>query len=139
MIGLYRSFGDGLVWREDHLLIVTAFSSLDWPAILNWGLWPAIVAGGVSWLTTKVTINSQRERLRREFQLEMATETAIRALLNDGTYSMRSFEKIKYHLHGLEEAELRRYLIRAGAVRFTMSDGSEGWGLLEKHKGQAFK
>lgn len=107
--------------------------------LLQWGVWPAIVAAGASWITTKATINSQRERLRREFQLEMATETAIRALLNDRTYAMRSFEKIKYHLHGFDEQELRRYLIRAGAVRFTMSDGSEGWGLLEKHKGLAFR
>ncbi|WP_447763392.1 hypothetical protein [Sphingopyxis panaciterrae] len=109
-------------------------------AILKWAVWPAIVAGFVSWRTTKATINSQAERLRREFQFELATETAIRALLNDGTYSIRSFDKIKYHLHGFDDDnELRRYLIRAGAVRFTMNDSSEGWGLLDKHKGQAFK
>ena len=113
-----------------------------WPVVdatLKWGLWSAIIAGIVSVLTTGATLKLQREKLRRDFQLEAATETAIKALLNDGTYSMRSFDKIKYHLHGFEENELRQYLIRAGAVRFTMNDGSEGWGLLEKHRGQAFK
>ncbi len=101
-------------------------------------IWPAIIAALMSWLTTSATIKSQRERLLREFRLEMSTEAAIKALLNDSPYSMRSFEKIKYHLHGLEDDELRRHLIRAGAIRFTMADKSEGWGLLEKHKGKAF-
>lgn len=123
-------------------LAAAVLSWEGWPvigAILKWGAWPALVAGVVSLLTAKATIKSQRERLQREFQLEMAMEKAILALLTDGNYEMRSFEKIKFRLHGFDhDNELRQYLIRAGAVRFNLADGSEGWGLLEMHKGQAF-
>lgn len=110
-----------------------------WAVVIQWIAWPAIVSAGASWLTTKATINHQRERLRREFQLEFATEAAIKALLIDGQYEMRSFDKIKRHLPGFDDNELRRYLIRSGAVSFAKTDGTELWGLLERHKGEAFK
>lgn len=108
-------------------------------AIFKWAVWPAIVAGFVSWKTASKTIDAQRERLRREFQLEFATETAIKTLLENESYTMRSFEKIKRHLPGFEDNELRRFLIRAGAVKFSGDDEQELWGLLERHKGGVFK
>lgn len=108
-------------------------------AIFKWAVWPAIVAGFVSWKTTNRTIEAQRERLRREFQLEFAIEAAIQTLLSSEDYAMRSFDKIKHHLPGFDDDKLRQYLIRSGAVKFSGEGGNELWGLLEKHKGQAFK
>lgn len=109
-------------------------------SILSWGAWSAVIAGIVSCITTRATLGFNRERLKREFRLEFATEAAIRALLSVGTYEMRTFDKIKHHLPGLtDDNELRRYLIRAGAVSFKRGDGTELWGLLEKHEGAAFK
>ncbi|HUO11794.1 MAG TPA: hypothetical protein VMU37_03470, partial [Caulobacteraceae bacterium] len=67
-------------------------------AILEWGTWSAIIAGLVSWVTARGTIQFNREKLQREFQLEFATEAALKALLNAGEYKMRSFKRIKHHL-----------------------------------------
>ena len=105
--------------------------------ILASGLWCAVVAVGTAWLTFRFN----REKFRREFQLEFATETAIRALLMSEEYKMRSFEKVKRHLPGFKgDDDLRLHLIRGGAVCFMNKEsGEELWGLLEKHKGKAFK
>jgi hypothetical protein len=109
-------------------------------SILGWGAWSAVIAGVVAWLTAQQTIRFNRDRMKREFQLEFATEAALKALLSEGAYAMRSFAKIKHHLPGFaDDDDLRRHLIRAGAVCFTGASGNEMWGLLEKHKGEAFK
>jgi hypothetical protein len=108
--------------------------------VLAWVVWPALISGVVAWITAQKTISFNQEKLRREFQLEFATEAAINVLLADGNDSMRSFSKIKHHLPGFNDDDLRRHLIRAGAVCFTNpSSGEELWGLLEKHRGEAFK
>ena len=88
-----------------------------------------------------MTLRFNREKLRREFQLEFATEASIRALLMSEEYEMRSFGKIKRHLPGFKgDDDLRLHLIRAGAVCFmNQESGEELWGLFEKHKGKAFK
>lgn len=104
--------------------------------VLGWSIWSAVIAG----LAATAMIRFNREKFRREFRLEFATETALQALLADGEYAMRSFTKIKHHLPGFDDDnDLRRHLIRAGAVCFKSSSGDEMWGLLEKHKGEAFK
>ncbi|MDK9695630.1 MAG: hypothetical protein OEL76_04505 [Siculibacillus sp.] len=113
---------------------------MDWVAFTGPTVVAALVSGVVAWLTTRLTISFNREKMEREFKLEFATEAAIRVLLSDGTYNMRSFSKIKHHLPGFEkDDELRRYLIRAGAVCFTNESEDEMWGLLVRHKGEAFK
>ena len=108
-------------------------------AVLGWSLWSAVVAGGVAWITSAATIRFSREKLQREFQLEFATEAALKALLRADKYKMRSFDRIKHHLPGFADNDLRLHLIRAGAVCFTGPPGDEMWGLLEKHQGEAFK
>jgi hypothetical protein len=40
---------------------------------------------------------------------------------------------IKVHLGGFADDELRKILVRAGAVRFEAKSGSELWGLLERN------
>lgn len=101
----------------------------------------AIIAAVVSFLVSKATLHLGRERLDREFKLEFSTEIAIGALLASGEYDMRTFDRIKAYLPGFDsDNELRRLLIRSGGVSFKReSDGAELWGLLDKHRGQAFK
>jgi hypothetical protein len=109
-------------------------------SILGWTAWSAVIAAIAGWRTAACMIRASRERLRREFRLEFATEAALQALLADGDYEMRSFAKIKRHLPGFEsDNHLRRHLIRAGAVSFVNGSGEEMWGLLERHKGETFK
>lgn len=99
-------------------------------------LLPALVAFGTTWLT----LRQNREKLRREFQLEYATEAALRKLLESDEYAMRAFDKIKYHLPGFrDDNELRLHLIRAGAVCFESRELGEVWGLLDRHHGRAFR
>ena len=109
-------------------------------AIVGWSAWSAVIAALAGWLTARATFRFNRDKLRREFQLEFATEAALQVLLADGEYTMRSFDKIKRHLPAFsDDNDLRLHLIRAGAVCFESSSGEERWGLLERHKGEAFK
>lgn len=81
-------------------------------------------------LETEMAI--QRERLRSEFATEESVETALRKLLSLSELRYRSFQMIRHHIGGFEPNELRRLLVRTGAVRFMAADGSELWALRER-------
>ena len=61
----------------------------------------------------------------------MAESTARHYLGHKG-YTDRSFDTLKKHLGGFEDDELRKILVRAGAIRVFREDGSEWWRLLER-------
>lgn len=86
---------------------------------------------------------AQRERHKAEYALEESTETAIRHLLELHHLRYRSFPMIRHHIGGFEANELRRFLVRAGAVRFMAADGTELWALRERvvddYKNSAWK
>ena len=72
-----------------------------------------------------------REKVRTEF---MAEQVAKQLLEFEG-WKQRSFKEIKGKLGGFEDNELRKILIRAGAVKFKRREDSEElWGLLSKNK-----
>jgi len=115
----------------------------------------AIIAGGLSALVsvTVAAVNSraqranlraqeerqqeelraQAERLRTEFRTEFMAEQAIHSLLSEG-FPKRSFAAIKKRLRGFDDNELRKLLIRAGAVCFEGQAGKELWGLQDRTK-----
>jgi hypothetical protein len=78
-------------------------------------------------------LDQETQRLRSEFALEFAAETAVRTLLMDERWPKRSFMIIKSHLGGFADDELRKLLVRAGAVRFTWKS-QEYWGLLDRNR-----
>jgi hypothetical protein len=82
----------------------------------------SVVGGLISW---KLETGRLREELRTEF---MAEETISQLLLHQ-RWPLRSFERIKHHIGGFTDDELRQLLVRAGAVRFKGDDGEEMWGL----------
>lgn len=84
--------------------------------------------------TGYVTFRVQEERLKKELQTEFMAEKVVNRLLNDEKWQKRSFEEIKKRLGGFEDDELRKLLVRSGAVRFEKNDGSELWGLIERNK-----
>ena len=93
-----------------------------------------IVALLTSILTSLITIHLSRQRLEREYQLEFATEKVAHELMNHPEWTKRSFMVIKHHLHGFEDDELRKTLIRAGAIRFEdPKNRKELWGLLSRN------
>ena len=46
--------------------------------------------------------------------------------------TIRSFVTLKNYLGGFEDDELRKILVRAGAIRTFRDDGSEWWRLLSR-------
>ena len=92
----------------------------------------AIVGGAVSFLLNRQLHSQQLERLRAEHKTEFAAEDTARHFLGHRGYTDRSFEVLRKHLGGFEDDELRRILVRAGAVRTFRDDGSEWWRLLSR-------
>lgn len=98
---------------------------------------PALVAAAVSLVVSvvgaAVTFKAQEARLRTELRTEFMAEAVIRRLLSSEHWSKRSFTAITKRLGGFTDEELRRMLVRAGALRFEDADGEELWGLLERN------
>lgn len=95
-----------------------------------------IVAGITAW----VTVSAQKERLRIELRTEFMIEEAIKRLLSHPKWKKRTFDKIKEKIGVFnDDNELRKMLVRSGAVRFYSKSENEGketeyWGLIDKNK-----
>jgi hypothetical protein len=85
-------------------------------------------------ITGLVTFAVQERKLRTELRTEFMAEQAARALLEHEKWRKRSFEEIKKRLGGFDDDELRKILVRAGAVAFEGENGRELWGLISKNK-----
>jgi hypothetical protein len=75
----------------------------------------------------------QRERLEFEMRLEIKAEEAIRELLSIDRWKRRTFDMIRQRVGGVDDDELRRLLVRSGALRFQGPSGVEQWGLRERN------
>lgn len=93
-----------------------------------------VIVGGL------VSYFLQQQKLEHEFKLKlqenktenMAEQTARYYLKEEGYYE-RSFNHLQTKLGGFEEEELRKILVRAGAVRFIRKDDQkEFWCLVER-------
>jgi hypothetical protein len=81
----------------------------------------------------------QKERFEHELSLlkeenktDNVAEETIRYYLADEGHLMRSFKHLSTKIAGFEEDELRRLLVRAGAVRFLRNeDKEEMWCLVK--------
>lgn len=97
----------------------------------------ALIAGAVALVTALgtgiVTYLVAERKLRREFRLENAAERVAHDLMTT-RWRLRSFILIKAHLGGFDDDELRKILVRAGAIRFTSRSGHELWGLLSRNR-----
>ncbi len=90
----------------------------------------SIVSGAVGGYGT---YRVQERKLQKEYQLQDSAERVARALLSDPTWRLRSFKVIRHHLGGFEDNELRKILVRCGAIRFMSKSGQELWGLVERN------
>jgi len=98
----------------------------------------AAVAGAFSLISAGVAYAAAMKNIRREFHLEMRAEALVRRLLRHRRYRYRTFKTIKYHVGGFEDDELRKILVRAGAIRFYDGKKNEIWGLLERARWDVF-
>jgi hypothetical protein len=80
----------------------------------------------------KHELEMQESRLRTELKTEFMAEETINRLLTTRE-PQRSFEAIRRRIGGFGDQELRRLLVRAGAVRFEGRDDTEFWGLPERN------
>ena len=79
-------------------------------------------------------IDLQEQRLRAELRTEYMAEEAINQLLRKAE-AKRTFEAIKARVGGFSDEELRRLLVRAGALRYEKrGDGTELWGLRDRNE-----
>jgi hypothetical protein len=67
-------------------------------------------------------IKAQRARLEAEFATENSVERALRHFLALHDVPYRTFPMIRHYIGGFESNELRKLLVRAGAVRFMAAD-----------------
>jgi hypothetical protein len=65
----------------------------------------------------------QERKLRAELRTEFMAEQVTRSLLENDRWKKRSFEEIEKRLGGFDDNDLRRILVRAGAVRFRGREG----------------
>lgn len=92
----------------------------------------AVVGGGISWLLNRQQLANQIELARQHNRTEFMAETTARHFLGHKSFTDRSFDALRMHLGGFEDDELRKILVRAGAMRVYREDGSEWWRLLSR-------
>lgn len=93
----------------------------------------AIISATITLVGSLLTYFATHRRLRREYQLEYAAERIAHQLLNHPEWEWRSFERIKHHLGGFADDELRKILVRAGAIRTYTAGNAEMWSLLKRN------
>jgi hypothetical protein len=88
----------------------------------------------LSVITTLGTFYVQERKLRADLRTEFMAEATVRRLLQSPKWEMRSFDIIKKSVGDFTDEELRRFLVRAGAVRFwNLETERELWGLIERN------
>ena len=92
----------------------------------------ALVGGGISYLLNRQQFANQMNLAREQHRTEFMAEETARALLSHKGFTDRSFDTLRNHLGGFEDDELRKILVRAGAMRVYREDGTEWWRLLSR-------
>lgn len=96
------------------------------------GLAGAAIGGVLSYVTQKQQFRNELLRIREEHKAEFQAEQTALHFLRHATHIERSFETLRKYLGGFEDDELRKILVRAGAIRTFREDGSEWWRLLDR-------
>lgn len=96
------------------------------------GLLGILVGALVAWWLQKDRASADLRIALEMVKTEHMAEKTARFYLNHKGYKDRSFELLSKRLGGFEGDELRKILVRAGAVRYVRSDGTEWWRLLSR-------
>lgn len=103
------------------------------------GVGGVLLGGLVAWLLQKDRASADLRIALESVRTEHMAARAVRHFLVHKGYTDRSFELLKKRIGGFEEDELRRLLVRAGAVRYFSSDGREWWRLIDQDGDQIAK
>lgn len=91
-----------------------------------------LVGGGITYLLNRQVHAQQLAALKEQFKTDFMAEETARHFLSHKSYTDRSFDVLKKHLGGFSEDDLRKILVRAGAIRTFREDGAEWWRLLSR-------
>ncbi len=91
-----------------------------------------VVGGLISYFLQRQRFDQELKIKQEEFKTEYMAESTVKHFLSHKSYTDRSFEILKKHLGGFEDEELRKILVRAGAIRNYREDGTEWWRLLSR-------
>lgn len=91
-----------------------------------------VVGGLISYFLQKQRFDQELKIKQEEFKTDYMAETTVKHFLKHKAYTDRSFEILKKHLGGFEDDELRKILVRAGAIRTYREDKTEWWRLLSR-------
>jgi hypothetical protein len=92
----------------------------------------ALVGGGISYLLNRQLMRNQLRVLHEQHKVEFMAEETARHFLGHKAFTDRSFDTLRSHLGGFADDELRKILVRAGAIRVYRDDGTEWWRLLSR-------
>jgi hypothetical protein len=92
----------------------------------------AVVGGSISYLLNRQQLANQLRIQQETHKVEFMAEETARHFLSHRSYTDRSFDTLRNHLGGFADDELRKILVRAGAIRVYRDDGSEWWRLLSR-------
>lgn len=92
----------------------------------------AVVGGSITLFINRQTQKHQLRMLQQQYKAEFMAEETARHFLSHKSFTDRSFETLRSHLGGFGDDELRKILVRAGAIRVFREDGSEWWRLLSR-------
>lgn len=109
----------------DNAIIVSMISAGS-------ALFGALIGGLISFLLQRQKFAQELKIMREEHKTEFMAESTARHFLSHKSYTDRSFDTLQKHLGGFEDNELRKILVRAGAIRTIRDDGSEWWRLLDR-------
>lgn len=92
----------------------------------------AAVGGGISFMLNRQQFQNQLRIQQEQHKVEFMAEETARHFLSHRSFTDRSFDTLRNHLGGFADDELRKILVRAGAIRIFREDGSEWWRLLSR-------
>ncbi|UKN02913.1 hypothetical protein K6119_05215 [Paracrocinitomix mangrovi] len=95
----------------------------------------ALVGGLISFALQFVKFKQEIRKLQLAHKTDFMAETTAIHFLSHKSYTDRSFETLKQHLGGFDDDELRKILVRAGAIRVYREDdeNKEWWRLLSRN------
>ncbi len=91
-----------------------------------------VISGLMSYVLQKQRFEQELRLKHEEFRTEFMAENTAKHFLNHKSYTDRSFDTLQKHLGGFDDDELRKILVRAGAIRIIREDGTEWWRLLSR-------
>lgn len=96
----------------------------------------AVIGGLISFALQFIKFRHEIQHLRESHKTDFMAESTAIHFLSHKSYTDRSFETLKEHLGGFDDDELRKILVRAGAIR-VFRDGDESnewWRLLSRNE-----